>query len=85
MPKTLFKSAKGEIHFGLNAPPGFASLNKDDAKKILSNLGKMKLWRCAVCNDMHIGIAPPQVCPTCGTLNAYVEISMQELKTVIGL
>lgn len=41
-----------------------------------------KYWRCHVCNDIHYGIKPPEICPTCGFKNAYVEISSAEAKKV---
>ncbi|MGB8951394.1 MAG: ferredoxin-thioredoxin reductase catalytic domain-containing protein [Candidatus Aminicenantales bacterium] len=37
-----------------------------------------KFWRCFVCNDIHYGAKPPEICPTCQVKNAYVEISFQE-------
>jgi len=40
-------------------------------------------WRCYVCNDIHYGIAPPEICPTCSTKNAYVETDAQETKAVM--
>ena len=43
-----------------------------------------RYWRCFVCNDIHAGIAPPELCPTCKVLNAYVEISAAEARTVLG-
>ncbi len=42
-----------------------------------------KLWRCNVCNDVHYGIKPPTVCPTCGAKSAYVLIDYEEMKKVI--
>lgn len=39
-----------------------------------------KYWRCHVCNDIHYGIKPPEICPTCSFKNAYVEISSAEAK-----
>ncbi|HLC64513.1 MAG TPA: hypothetical protein VJI46_00145 [Candidatus Nanoarchaeia archaeon] len=84
MAKTLFKNGKGEIHFGVNAPEGFVSAGKSDAEKSLSKLGKMKLWRCSVCNDMHIGLKPPHECPTCHQIESYVEINEKEFRVVIG-
>jgi ferredoxin-thioredoxin reductase catalytic subunit len=41
-----------------------------------------RFWRCIVCNDIHFGVFPPEVCPTCKAKNAYVEISEREAKTV---
>lgn len=41
-----------------------------------------KFWRCFVCNDIHYGLKPPEVCPTCGVRNAYVEISPAEARRV---
>ncbi len=43
-----------------------------------------KYWRCFVCNDVHYGIAPPELCPTCKVLNAYVEISSEEARKILG-
>jgi len=37
-----------------------------------------KYWRCFVCNDIHYGVKPPEICPTCMVKNAYVEISSEE-------
>jgi len=37
-----------------------------------------KNWRCFVCNDIHQGIKPPEICPTCRVRNAYVEVSTAE-------
>jgi len=25
-----------------------------------------RYWRCFVCNDIHYGVRPPEICPTCG-------------------
>jgi ferredoxin-thioredoxin reductase catalytic chain len=41
-----------------------------------------KFWRCHVCNDIHFGIKPPEICPTCGFKNAYVEISSSEAQKI---
>ena len=41
-------------------------------------------FRCNVCNDIHYGIAGPEICPTCQAKNAYVEIDKEEAKKVIG-
>jgi ferredoxin-thioredoxin reductase catalytic chain len=43
-----------------------------------------KYWRCYVCNDIHYGTKPPDICPTCGVKQAYVQISTTEAKTIIG-
>ena len=43
-----------------------------------------KFWRCSVCNDVHYGLKPPEVCPTCKARNAYAEVSEKEAKTVMG-
>jgi hypothetical protein len=85
MGKTLFKDAKGNIHFGINAPDGFTPCQKEDVKKALAKLGKWKLWRCNVSNDLHLNTGFPDPCPTCQTPHAYVEISLKEFSTIIGL
>ncbi len=43
-----------------------------------------KFWRCHVCNDIHYGIEPPKVCPTCRVEKAYVAISSEEAKKICG-
>jgi len=37
-----------------------------------------RYWRCFVCNDIHVGSRPPEVCPTCRVRNAYVEVTAAE-------
>lgn len=44
-----------------------------------------KYWRCHVCNDIHYGIAPPGICPTCQQANAYVEVSSKEAQKVMSV
>lgn len=41
-----------------------------------------KYWRCFVCNDIHYGVKPPEICPTCGVRNAYVEVTSEEARKV---
>ena len=43
-----------------------------------------KYWRCYVCNDIHWGTRPPEICPTCNVAKAYVEITAREAKTILG-
>jgi ferredoxin-thioredoxin reductase catalytic subunit len=45
---------------------------------------KKKFWRCYVCNDIHWGFKPPEVCPTCRVKTAYVEITAREARTILG-
>jgi len=85
MEKKLFKNKAGNIHFGINAPDGFVPCENADVTKSLAAIGKRKLWRCNVCNDLHLDSEPPKICPTCTVQDAYVEIGLQEFKTVIGL
>ncbi len=44
-----------------------------------------KFFRCNVCNDIHYGVAGPEICPTCNAKNAYVEIDENEARKVMGL
>jgi ferredoxin-thioredoxin reductase catalytic chain len=44
---------------------------------------KKKYWRCFVCGDIHYGVKPPEVCPTCLVRNAYVEISSDEAERIM--
>jgi rubrerythrin len=48
-------------------------------------LKNKKFYRCTVCNDIHFGKKAPEVCPTCGFKNAFVEIDSSEAKRVEGL
>jgi len=43
-----------------------------------------KYWRCFICNDIHYGVKPPEQCPTCMAINAYVEVSSEEAKKIIN-
>ncbi len=43
-----------------------------------------RYWRCFVCNDIHYGVNPPEICPTCRVKNAYVEISSAEAQIITG-
>ncbi len=45
---------------------------------------KKRYWRCYVCNDIHYGVAPPELCPTCKVLNAYVEVTAEEAIKLSG-
>ncbi len=44
-----------------------------------------KYWRCYVCNDIHYGLASPDICPTCKVEDAYIEISSTEAENVTFL
>lgn len=35
-----------------------------------------------MCNDIHYGTSPPEICPTCQAKNAYVEVSSTEAQTI---
>ena len=85
MDKQLFKNAAGDIHFGLNPPEGFLPCEKKDAVSALKKIGKKKLWRCYVCDDLHFGVNYPDPCPTCITKKSYGEIDLEEFRSVIGL
>ncbi|MFQ5406476.1 MAG: rubredoxin-like domain-containing protein [Candidatus Micrarchaeia archaeon] len=42
-------------------------------------------FRCTVCNDVHFGVAGPEVCPTCKQVNVYVAITQDEARRMTGL
>ncbi|MEM0449602.1 MAG: ferredoxin-thioredoxin reductase catalytic domain-containing protein [Methanomassiliicoccales archaeon] len=46
---------------------------------------KKRFWRCHVCNDIHYGLRPPEVCPTCGMKNAFVNCNRKEANKVTEL
>jgi rubrerythrin/rubredoxin len=33
---------------------------------------KIKLWRCKICGDPYIGVAPPTRCPFCGAYEKFI-------------
>ncbi len=41
-----------------------------------------KYWRCFICNDIHYGVRPPEVCPTCRAADAYIEVTAAEAAKV---
>jgi len=45
------------------APPKKKAAAKEEPKALTA---KADRWRCTVCNYMHSGSEPPDVCPTCG-------------------
>jgi len=85
MKKGIYKDNLGNIHFGINAPEGFAAGDRADLEKALSNLEGRKLWRCTVCNDLSVSIIPPSECPTCHIKDAYIEIEIDEFKKLIEI
>lgn len=46
---------------------------------------RKRFWRCHVCNDIHYGLKPPEVCPTCGMRNAFVLCSQREAGKIVEL
>jgi len=44
-----------------------------------------KFFRCNICNDIHFGIAGPEICPTCKAKNTYTEIEAEEARKVMEL
>jgi ferredoxin-thioredoxin reductase catalytic subunit len=43
-----------------------------------------KIWRCHVCNDIHLGNKPPEVCPTCGARHAFILSDLNEALVIFG-
>jgi rubrerythrin len=81
--KEITMSGGEEIHFGVKTLEGFESASDADVDEVLANLGSKKLWRCTVCNDLHVGAEPPKECPTCVSIDAYVEIDEEEFRGVL--
>ncbi|MBI2128877.1 hypothetical protein HYU07_01425 [Candidatus Woesearchaeota archaeon] len=44
-----------------------------------------QFFRCTVCNDIHYGMAGPEICPTCKNVNVYVKIEATEAKKLTKL
>jgi len=42
-----------------------------------------KFWQCEVCMDIHYGKNPPEICPTCDTSDAYLEITPKIAKKMM--
>lgn len=38
-------------------------------------------WLCTVCGDIHFGVLPPKLCPTCLIEDVYVAISKEEARS----
>ena len=83
--KKLFTNKIGEIHVGNNSPEGFSECTIEEVEKILKNIGKKKLWRCHVCNDLRIAELPLEVCPTCFQMDAYIEINEKEFRGLLQI
>ena len=83
--KKIFKNLAGDMHIGNNAPEGFSETIIEDVSSRLNNLEGRKIWRCHVCNDIRIANEPLQTCPTCLQQDAYVEINMQEIKSLLEI
>ncbi len=43
-----------------------------------------RFFRCTVCCDIHYGMIPPEICPTCGVNKAYCVIEREEAAAVQG-
>ena len=43
-----------------------------------------RFFRCKVCNDVHFGDTPPEICPTCESMNSYVEVTKDEAERYIA-
>jgi ferredoxin-thioredoxin reductase catalytic subunit len=41
-----------------------------------------KFWRCFVCNDIHYGVKPPEICPTCLAKKGFVETTSEEAQKI---
>jgi rubrerythrin len=48
-------------------------------------MANKSFWRCNVCNDIHFGVAGPEICPTCSAKNAFVESDKEEAVEIMGL
>lgn len=44
-----------------------------------------KFFKCTICDDVHYGIAGPEICPTCSNKDVYVEVSEKEAKGLMGI
>jgi len=56
-----------------------------EEKKKRDKMADKNFFRCNVCNDIHYGVAGPEICPTCSTKNAFVEVDQEEAKKVMKL
>ncbi len=44
-----------------------------------------KYWRCTVCNDIHYGVRPPEICPGCNVKHTYVFVDETEARFMMEL
>ncbi len=86
MKKSLYRSQKGEFHLGGVVPGNdFAPATLAELQKALAKPGKKQFWKCKICGDIHFGIKPPSLCPTCKAVDAYERITAKEAKAILGL
>lgn len=44
-----------------------------------------KYWLCTICGDLHVGVFPPDPCPTCHQgKEKYVEISFADFQAEVA-
>jgi len=41
-------------------------------------------YRCTVCNDIHFGVIPPELCPSCFQKDKYIRVSKKEAELIIN-
>ncbi len=48
------------------------------------NYMEKKYWLCTICGDLHIGVKPPDPCPTClQSKEKYIEISFEDFQAEV--
>lgn len=55
--------------------------NKEIREKMKNSKPKSSTktyWYCTVCGDIHYGISPPKLCPTCLVEDVYIQITKEE-------
>lgn len=44
-----------------------------------------KYWLCIICGDLHVGVNPPEICPTCFQgKEKYIEITFENFETEVA-
>ena len=61
---------------------GVACFSKK-VRKMTNPWENKSFFRCNVCNDIHYGVIPPILCPSCGQQNKYIKVNKKEAELVI--
>ena len=72
------------LWFGTNNRPSKTLYSRGFVGGTVETMVQQKrFWRCHICGDIHFGVKPPEICPTCGFKNAFVLCDRAEAMNVM--